>query len=225
MFTITQPAVCYTIEIPNVMAERNGALTSAPTVPPTSIPYPSGPVRALLRVPLLLYRLGFGEALNNLHIMVLVTRGRKSGLPRYTPIEYRRHGSKIYLVSGWGTRPNWFQNLLENPLPTLQLGRRAQAARAQLVTDSAEALRALYLFRRTAPGRYDAVLSRLIDESVTTRTLPNLSGQFTIVRLDLTSAPPPLPGVPRDLTWLPPLALLAGLGLLALRVMPRRRKA
>lgn len=204
------------------MTERNGALASAPTMQSTALPYPAGLVRALLRAPLLLYRMGLGEVLNNLHILVLVTRGRKSGLPRYTPIEYRRHGSKIYLVSGWGTRPNWFQNLLENPLPTVQLGSHVQAARAQIVTDPAEALRAIHLFRRTAPGRYDTVLSYVIDETVSSRTLPNLSGQFTIVRLDLTSELPLLPGVPRDLTWLP-LALLVGLA--ALLVAPRRREA
>ncbi|MBI5667103.1 MAG: nitroreductase family deazaflavin-dependent oxidoreductase [Chloroflexi bacterium] len=196
-------------------------MSSTPATTSTALPYPAGLVRTLLRAPLLLYRMGLGDALNAIHILVLVTRGRTSGLPRFTPIEYRRHGSKIYLVSGWGTRPNWLQNLLANPLATVQLGSHAQAARAQLVTDPAESLRALYLFRRTAPGRYDTVLSYVIDESVSSKTLPNLSSQFTIVRLDLTSELPLLPGVPRDLTWLPPLLLA---GLVTLLVLPRRRK-
>lgn len=188
------------------------------------IPYPSGTLRDVLRAPLLLYRLGLGPLLNALHIMVLVTRGRKSGLPRYTPIEYRRHGSKIYIVSAWGRRTNWLQNLLENPNVTVQLGGRTQAARAQLVTDPAEALRALYQFRRTAPGRYDALLSYVIDSTVNSRTLPALSGQFTIARLDLTSETPLLPGVPQDLSWLLPLTLVAGLGITAVLVFPRWRK-
>jgi deazaflavin-dependent oxidoreductase (nitroreductase family) len=199
-------------------------LNAVPADQTAPIPYPSGTLRDVLRAPLLMYRLGLGHLLNALHIMVLVTRGRKSGLPRYTPIEYRRHGSKIYIVSAWGRRTNWLQNLLDNPNVTVQLGQRTQAARARLVTDPAEALRALYQFRRTAPGRYDALLSYLIDSTVNSRTLPALSGQFTIARLDLTDETPPLPGVPQDLTGLLPLALVAGLGITAVLVFPRRRK-
>ncbi|NWG15269.1 MAG: nitroreductase family deazaflavin-dependent oxidoreductase [Chloroflexi bacterium] len=190
-----------------------------------AIPYPDGALRALLRAPLLLYRMGLGDLLNAIHIMVLVTRGRKSGQPRYTPIEYRRHGSKIYVVSGWGARPQWYKNLLHDPQAAVQMGSRLRAARAQIVTDPAESLRALYLFRRTAPSRYDAVLSFVIESSVNARTLPNLSGQFTIVRLDLTPDEPPLPGLPGSLLWLGPLLLAGGVGMIALFVAASRRKS
>jgi deazaflavin-dependent oxidoreductase (nitroreductase family) len=192
---------------------------------PPAIPYPAGALKALLRAPLLLYRLGLGDLLNAIHIMVLVTRGRKSGQPRYTPIEYRRHGSKIYLVSGWGARPQWYKNLLDDPLAAVQMGSRLRSVRAQIVTDPAEALRALYLFRRTAPSRYDAVLSFVIESSVNARTLPNLSGQFTIVRLDLTPDEPPLPGISGNLAWLGPLLLVGGVGLAALVIASGRRKS
>ncbi|MBC6935928.1 MAG: nitroreductase family deazaflavin-dependent oxidoreductase [Chloroflexi bacterium] len=192
---------------------------------PPAMPYPAGALKALLRAPLLLYRLGLGDLLNAIHIMVLVTRGRKSGQPRYTPIEYRRHGSKIYLVSGWGARPQWYKNLLDDPLAAVQMGSRLRSVRAQIVTDPAEALRALYLFRRTAPSRYDAVLSFVIESSVNARTLPNLSGQFTIVRLDLTPDEPPLPGISGSLAWLGPLLLVGGVGLAALVIASGRRKS
>lgn len=192
---------------------------------PPAMPYPTGALKALLRAPLLLYRMGLGDLLNAIHIMVLVTRGRKSGQPRYTPIEYRRHGSKIYLVSGWGARPQWYKNLLDDPLAAVQMGSRLRSARAQLVTDPAEALRALYLFRRTAPSRYDAVLSFVIESSVNARTLPNLSGQFTIVRLDLTPDEPPLPGISGSLVWLGPLLLIGGVSLAALVIASGRRKS
>lgn len=187
------------------------------------LPYPTGALRGLLRAPLLFYRLGLGDLLNTLHILVLTTRGRRSGQPRHTPIEYRRHGKKIYLVSGWGARPNWFQNLQAQPQVTVQMGQQTQAARAQIVTDPAEALRAIYLFRRTAPERYDAVLSYVIDETVTSKTLPNLSGQFTIIRLDVTNGALPLPGLPEDLTWVWPGLLAAGLGLVLLALLKGRK--
>lgn len=203
---------------------RKRVLNAVPAEETAPIPYPAGPLRSMLRSPLLLYRMGLGDVLNAVHILVLVTRGRNSGLPRYTPVEYRRHGSKIYLVSAWGAKTNWVQNLLKHPLVTVQLGQRTQAARAQLVTDPSEALRALYQFRRTAPSRYDTVLSYMIDNTVNPRTLPTLSGQFTVVRLDVTSETPPLPGVRPDLTWFWPLLLVAGLGVTAALVLPRRRK-
>ncbi|MBZ0275170.1 MAG: nitroreductase family deazaflavin-dependent oxidoreductase [Anaerolineae bacterium] len=166
------------------------------------LPYPQGILRQLLRAPLLGYRLGLGDLLNAIFVMVLVTRGRKSGSPRYAPVEYRRHGSKIYVVSAWGGRPNWCQNLLADPVVTVQLGRHAYDARARLVDNPAESLRALYLFRRIAPARYDAVMGRLInDDSVSARTLPDLSGQFTIICLDLTDRRPALPALAANLTW------------------------
>lgn len=171
------------------------------------IPYPSGLGRLLLRAPLLAYRLGLGSVLNSIHLMVLTTRGRKSGQPRFTPIEYRRHGSKIYLVSGWGDQPQWYKNLLTDPLATVQLGGQRYSVLADRVTDPAEALRALTLFRRVAPGRYDAVLGRLIENDVNARTLPDLSNQFTVMRLDIIPDVPTLPGVVADLIWLWPVAI------------------
>jgi deazaflavin-dependent oxidoreductase (nitroreductase family) len=159
-----------------------------------------------------LYRLGLGDLANAAHLMVLTTRGRKSGRPRFVPIEYRRHGSTIYLVSAWGERPDWYQNLLTDPLATVQLGRKQYSALADPVTDPAEGLRALHLFRRIAPWRYDAVLGRLIEEDVNPRTLPDLSGQFTILRLTIIPDEPTLPGVAGSLAWVWPLALLTLLG-------------
>jgi deazaflavin-dependent oxidoreductase (nitroreductase family) len=149
------------------------------------IPYPGGIFRYLLRLPIWVYRLGLGGFIRFMHIMVLTTRGRSSGLPRHTAIEYRTHGSKTYVVSAWGTRPHWYQNLLANPIVSLRQGQRSINARARVVDDPNEALRALYLFRKTAPAYYDSLLARLSSkEAVNGKTLPNVSHEFTIVRLD-----------------------------------------
>lgn len=179
------------------------------------IPYPIGLVRRALRSPLLFYRLGLGDLLSAAHIMVLTTRGRRSGQPRFTPIEFRRHGSKIYLISGWGRRPDWYQNLVVDPLATVQVGREAYSALADPVTDPAEALRAITLFRRVAPGRYDAVLGRLVEGEMNAVTLPEISGQFTIMKLNLIADEPTLPGVQPTWTWVWPILLVvfAGIGL------------
>ncbi|MCA0456348.1 MAG: nitroreductase family deazaflavin-dependent oxidoreductase [Chloroflexi bacterium] len=178
------------------------------TQPQHSIPYPTTLGRFALRMPLTLFRLGLGELLNLLRLMVLTTRGRKSGKARYAAVEYRRHGSKIYIISAWGGRPDWYQNLLTDPLVTIQLGREKVSALADKVTDPAEAARALNLFRQDAPARYDAVLGRLIEDEVSGSKLRDVSEQFTVVRLDIIGDEPLLPGLTADLIWLWPVALV-----------------
>lgn len=197
--------------------------------PPPTLPYPTGVLRRALRAPLLLYRLGLGDVLNSIHILVITTRGRKSGQPRFTPIEYRRHGSKIYLISAWGTQTDWYQNLIADPLATLQLGRAAVSALADPVTDAAEAARAINLFRRVAPGRYDRLLGWVINEPVSARRLPEVSDRFTVMRLNLIPDEPTLPGVPPTWAWVWPIlvAALAAFTLLAAlrhRLLAKRRK-
>lgn len=191
------------------------------SAPDRLVPYPDGLVRWALRAPLLAYRLGLGDIMNAIHLMVLTTRGRKSGQPRHTPIEYRRHGSKIYLISGWGERPQWYQNLLADPLATVQLGNQNVSALADPVTDPAESLRALQLFRRVAPSRYDAVLGRLIEEDVNAHTLPDVSNQFTIIRLNIIADAPTLPPVRRDLVWVWPAVAVLTMVLVIWKILSR----
>ncbi|MBA3869227.1 MAG: nitroreductase family deazaflavin-dependent oxidoreductase [Anaerolineae bacterium] len=176
---------------------------------PQFIPYPTGLLHLALRMPLTLFRLGLGDLLNVMRLLILTTRGRKSGQARHVAVEYRRHGSKIYVISGWGERPDWYQNLLADPLVTIQLGRQSLSALADKVTDPAEALRAVNLFRRDAPTRYDAVLGRLVDDEISGFKLPDVSPQFTIVRLDIIADEPLLPGLGMDRIWLWPVAIIA----------------
>jgi hypothetical protein len=116
--------------------------------------------------------------------------------------------------------------VLANPVVTVQLGSKTFSARGHQVTDTAEALRALHLFRRIAPARYDAVLGRLIEADVNAQTLPDQSGRFTILRLDLATESPRLPGIPANLAWLLPLALFAVFcAVTLLAVMKQRRSS
>jgi hypothetical protein len=73
-----------------------------------------------------------GWMLRPMNLLVLTTKGRKSGQPRHTVLEYRRHGSKLYLVSAWGNRPNWINNLQADSTVTVQLGQKEIAAKAML---------------------------------------------------------------------------------------------
>lgn len=182
-----------------------------------SLPYPRGFGRWLVRLPLLFYRVGLGDVLDRiLHIMVLGTRGRASGLPRYTPIEYRRHGSKIYVISAWGDQPHWFKNLQIRPEVMAQTGRQGCKATASLVTNEGEALRVLHLFRRRAPFFYDPLIARLSErDSVNARTLPEVSRHFTIVRIDPEPGESELPPLTTDSLWVWPALLAVGVVVLA----------
>jgi deazaflavin-dependent oxidoreductase (nitroreductase family) len=167
--------------------------------PNHAIPYPGDTVRFLLRAPLWLHRLGLGVVLDAFNFMILTTRGRKSGVPRATPLEFRRHGKKYYAIAAWGARSQWYQNLRSDPLVTLQQGGQSFSALATPVTQQAEALLVLHLFRRPNPLVYDAILARLANAStLDARTMPDLSGQYTIVRFDPQPGAPPMPPVPQD---------------------------
>ena len=171
------------------------------------IPYPQGAIRLLVRLPMIFFRLGLGTLLRPARFMALTTEGRKSGLPRHTILEYRRHGSKLYAISGWGNRPHWVKNLMANPNVTIQVGQKEQSATASVVTDSAEALRALYMFHRT--GRvYEAILANMSNtDSVDLRTLKLVADEFTVIRFDLTKRPVILRGIQPDNAALPFLIL------------------
>lgn len=186
------------------------------------IPYPRGFFRWMLRVPLTFYRMGLGDLMNAGHIMILSTRGWKSGLSRHTPIEYRRHGSKIYVISGWGERPHWLQNLKAAPDVLIQQGRRRFGARAEVVLNPGEALRVLHLFRRRAPFVYDPLIARLSDrERVDERTLPEVTEKITIIRIDPSPAAPELSPLPTDYGWI--LPILVGVGSALMLVIGLRR--
>lgn len=160
------------------------------------IPYPAGLLKQILRVPLWLYQAGFGPVLGWLPFLILTTRGRRTGLPRHTVLEYRRHGSKFYIISGWGEQAHWYKNLLADDQVTIQYGRLTIPARAVKVTDPAEALRAVYMFRRGSPLA-DVVLSRMSSaDRIDLKTLTEVASEFTVVRLDRQAGTPRLPSAP-----------------------------
>ncbi len=149
----------------------------------------------LLRAPLYLYQLGWGPALNWIPLLVLTTKGRKSGLPRHVVVEFRRHGRKFYIVSGWGASTDWYRNIEQNNRVTIQHGGQIVDALAQPVDDPAEALRALYMFSRNS-WIYEALFSRMSSaQAADLSTLAEVVDEFTVVRLDPTDEQPALPTV------------------------------
>ena len=156
---------------------------------------PTGLTRSLYRLPIRLYRLGWGQVLGWLPMLVMTTKGRRSGLARHVMVEYRRHGSKYYVFSAWGERTDWYRNLLEYPRVTIQHGAHVFAADAQPVQDNAEALRALYLFTRNS-RLYERMFAGMSSaQAADLNSLADVAQEFTLVRLEPNDETPELPPV------------------------------
>jgi deazaflavin-dependent oxidoreductase (nitroreductase family) len=100
-------------------------------------------------------------------VLVLTTRGRKSGQPRSVPVIYLEDGGRWLLVASNGGQdydPAWYRNLLDHPEAEIRVGNEDIAVTAHDATDEERAaawpkLVALY------PG-YEGYAKR------TTRRLP-----------------------------------------------------
>ena len=185
------------------------------------LPYPQGISRILFRLPLYLYQAGLGWMLRPFPFIILTTKGRRTGQTRHAVLEYRRHGSKLYVVSGWGAKSHWYQNAMANADVTVQINGQEWQARATHVDDPAEALRALYMFKRSSPI-YDVILANMSSAStIDLRSLKAVAKEFTIVRLDLIEGQPKLRGVQAKHVWVAPLILTLGMMILVWMVWIR----
>lgn len=97
-----------------------------------------------LSVPLL--RIGLGRFMSTPvtgYLMILRTRGRKSGQWRDAPLGYTVVGDGVYCLAGFGTRTHWYQNILADSHVEVLLPGRSFSGIAEPVTDAAERLRVL----------------------------------------------------------------------------------
>ena len=147
--------------------------------------------KRLGRWPLPMYALGLGFLVSP-WVMVLTTRGRKTGQARRTPLWYDRQGDVLYCLSGWGASSDWLRNVIAHPEVSVQVGRRRWTTRAMTsgipsVESVLPRFRAKYAW--TVPLFYH--LDRLVLVAFPT-TQPQQS---------TPSAPPDQPGQyrPRDL--------------------------
>ncbi len=189
------------------------------------LPYPRGVLKWLLLLPMQLVRIGLGWLLIPTPLMILTTKGRKSGQPRHVVLEYRQHGSKIYAVSGWGTQPHWYKNLQADPIVTIQYNGATRCARAHIVENAAEAMRALYMFQRTS-RLYEVLFARMSSaDTLDLRKLVDVAGEFTVVRFEVLDDVQCFPGVQptHRAVGYALLGLLGLLGLLILGAVLRRR--
>ena len=70
-------------------------------------------------------------------VLLLTTRGRKSGRLRSTPVTYWRDGERLVVAgtnSGRDQHPDWYWNLKADPRATVQLGPTSQSVEGREVT-------------------------------------------------------------------------------------------
>jgi deazaflavin-dependent oxidoreductase (nitroreductase family) len=72
------------------------------------------------------------------HVMLLRTRGCRSGVLREAPLGYVIRDGLVYCVAGYGERTPWYLNLLAEPGVEVLLPTRRFRGRATPVTDAGE---------------------------------------------------------------------------------------
>jgi deazaflavin-dependent oxidoreductase (nitroreductase family) len=85
--------------------------------------------------PRILYRLGLGPIIGQ-YVFLLTTTGRRSGLPRVTPLQYEtRDDGTIMAAAMHGTGADWVRNILADPCVEVQVKNRRFRGQAEIITD------------------------------------------------------------------------------------------
>ena len=167
------------------------------------------------KAPLVQHRLGLGPLLRRFfRVLVLTTRGRKSGRPRHTMLEHTWHNGRAYIAPGWGERTLWYQNILADPRVTVQRSASPYGAVAVRVTEDSE-LAELY---RAMAGK-SPVWKEYLDSWGIQDTLEDYLAKkerLVVLRLDPTPDVP-LPPLRADLVWVWPVVAVAIVALAVLR--------
>lgn len=80
-----------------------------------------------------------GSSMFGGRVLLLTTKGRKTGKPRTVPVMYFDDGgSQVVIASAGGspTHPAWFRNLSHDPNVTVEMKGRQYQARAEVATGS-----------------------------------------------------------------------------------------
>ena len=70
------------------------------------------------------FRADHGASMRGRPLLLLTTTGRKTGMPRTTPMMYVRDGDQLLVIAsnaGATADPQWYRNLVEDPAVTVEL--------------------------------------------------------------------------------------------------------
>ena len=106
-------------------------------------------------------------------ILLLHTTGAKSGQPRINPVAYTPDGERLVVIASKGgapTNPDWYYNLVANPLVTVEVGTEQFQARAMVLAEP-ERTRLYQQMVTVMPGfaEYEKKTTRVIPVIALTR--------------------------------------------------------
>jgi len=84
----------------------------------------------------------FGSEMGEYKILLLTTRGRKSGLEFTTPLGYFDHEDGYLIIASNGgnsNHPSWYFNLKNDPQVNIQIKDQVRTARAEILNDNTRA--------------------------------------------------------------------------------------
>ena len=177
--------------------------------------FPSDRMRAAFRIlnkfMVAMFRLALGPYIGGNpytgYIMVVTTIGRRSGLPRRTPVNYAPGSSEVYCLAGFGSRSDWYRNVLASPNVQVWIGRRGWAGSAETMTDPAEWLPIYRQIARRA-GFADRAFTKEAISELSDERLQRVGAEGPVIRIRLDNELPRSEG-PGDLAWLWPVVGVA----------------
>lgn len=101
------------------------------------------------------FRANGGKVQGPNRLLLLTTTGARSGQPRTAPVAYSTDGNSLVIAAskaGGPTNPDWYHNLLANPVVTVELGTERFQARASVVTEERERERLYARHAELMPG-------------------------------------------------------------------------
>ncbi len=103
----------------------------------TSVQIDWARMRHIQKIHRALYAVGLGPLVGKI-ILLLTTTGRKSGLPRVTPLQYEEINGDYYLGAARGLKADWLRNIQSNPNVEIRVGANRFRGKAEVITDPAK---------------------------------------------------------------------------------------
>ncbi|MFF5296033.1 nitroreductase/quinone reductase family protein [Paractinoplanes globisporus] len=91
---------------------------------------------------------------------LLETTGRRTGLPRHTPVGNGSAGDTFWLIAAHGTQADFVRNIQAHPAVRVKVGPTWRTGTAVVLPDDDAAARS-----RTLPYQWDAALGRMMASS------------------------------------------------------------
>ncbi len=160
----------------------------------------------LNRLMLLLWRLGLGywfrwpQAFGC--IMVIIHRGRKTGMLRRTPVNFAMVGDDLFCTAAYGAQADWYRNILQDPNVEVWLPDGWWKGVAE---DQTESENGTEILRKVLIGSgFAARVFGLNPHELSDKQLESLLNKYRLIRIQLFEARTGSGG-PGDLAWIWPV--------------------